>query len=83
MIICDGCIHDAVCGCEGHREEAMSFCVYKEDSLTTLLQKKMPNSMIQIFECSKCHGTNTFYVNYCAWCGRKVPLINRDEEDIS
>ena len=26
MTICDNCIHDCVCGCEGHLDEAMTFC---------------------------------------------------------
>lgn len=31
--ICDSCIHDRVCGCEGHCDEAMMYCVYREERL--------------------------------------------------
>lgn len=29
MAICDNCIHDEVCGLEGHLDEALTFCANK------------------------------------------------------
>ena len=29
--ICDHCIHDSICGCEGHLDPAMLFCAYMID----------------------------------------------------
>lgn len=29
MAICDNCIHDEVCGLEGHLDEALTFCLNK------------------------------------------------------
>lgn len=29
--ICDNCIHDEVCGLEGHLEPAMTYCDWKEE----------------------------------------------------
>lgn len=29
MTICDNCIHNNVCGLEGHLDEAMTFCIDK------------------------------------------------------
>ena len=34
MTICDNCIHDNVCGLEGHLEEAMTFCVHRVSDVT-------------------------------------------------
>ena len=31
MTICDNCIHDCVCGEEGHLDEALTFCAHKTD----------------------------------------------------
>ena len=29
MTICDNCIHDDVCGLEGHLDEALTFCAHR------------------------------------------------------
>ena len=34
MTICDNCIHDDVCGIEGHLDEAMIFCANKVSDVT-------------------------------------------------
>ena len=72
MTLCDGCIHDKICGCEGHRDEGMTFCAHKEDTYTRFLIKKPKDCMLPVYLCEKCKGINPSLTPYCAWCGRRA-----------
>lgn len=45
--ICDNCIHDEVCGCEGHLEPALQFCRDKI-STDTLSIFQHPRMMLRL-----------------------------------
>ncbi len=47
--ICDNCIHDEVCGCEGHLEPALQFCRDKI-STDTLSIFQHPRMMLRLSE---------------------------------
>lgn len=49
MSICDNCIHNDVCGEEGHLEESMTFCKNRTDNVLICLQKTIDEIYDDIF----------------------------------
>lgn len=71
MTVCDNCIHDEVCGIEGHLDEALIFC----DNKAADVQPVRCGKWINDGDCLICSCCKTAYnswftgSNYCAECG--------------
>lgn len=90
--ICDNCIHDGVCGLEGHLDEALTFCANKSTGVLVKRGKWIDDdtqpkiigiNATQI--CSVCrheafwdtdYGQEVTLFDYCPYCGADL----RDEE---
>lgn len=76
MTICDNCIHDNVCGLEGHLDEAMTFCA---DVQPVRRGRWIHFNDDGIIFCSECkheaywdtdYGQQLF--DYCPYCGARM-----------
>lgn len=81
-MICDNCIHDSVCGLEGHLDDALTFCADKVTNAQPirrgqwiLKSEKIVDVEVKLpTECSVC-GFSEFKAekyNYCPNCGRDM-----------
>lgn len=84
-MLCDGCIHDEVCGAEGHAREALTFCTWRKERQMTVFRyfKNKIYSGGGYTECDNCKQrfSNTGFpmihdAKYCPECGAKV-IIKR------
>ena len=76
MTICDNCIHDDVCGKEGHLDEAMIFCADKVSDVQPVKrgrwmwdEKPTFGNPYGSYICSECGEMSVFKENYCCGCG--------------
>ena len=81
MTICDNCIHDEVCGLEGHLDEALTFCANKAADVQPVKRGHWID-MGDHEQCSECKATRlkefqSYYgkvtrwekTNFCPNCG--------------
>lgn len=54
MAICDNCIHDEVCGLEGHLDEALTFCANKVADVQPVKRGLWDFQGYQLFKCTNC-----------------------------
>ena len=77
MTICDNCIHDDVCGIEGHLDEAMIFCANK---VSDVARQSVRRGRWEHNKCTECKKGledlffGEFYydedeLNFCPNCG--------------
>ena len=80
MAMCENCIHDEVCGLEGHLDEALTFCDNKATDVQLVKRGKWFHINNEGFiYCSECnheaywdtdYGQQLF--DYCPYCGAKM-----------
>ena len=76
MAICDNCIHDDVCGLEGHLDEALTFCANKVADVQPVkcgrwrfTEKLILGNPYGSYKCSECMYHVPHEDNYCPNCG--------------
>lgn len=85
MAICETCIHDEVCGLEGHLDEALTFCDNKATDVQPIRYGKWKyyknNGIMYVFECTNCKQKILLHLeelnrddepqnyNFCPHCG--------------
>ena len=75
--ICDNCIHDEVCGLEGHLEPAHIYCGWKEEKRPQgkWLEESSETGALGIkytwVRCNRCGWDNSLVIpkNFCPNCG--------------
>lgn len=77
MAICDNCIHDEVCGLEGHLDEALTFCANKVADVQPIRHGRWETwgyvlHGIKWKRCSLCHKTAD--VSYSALIEGKIKM---------
>lgn len=85
MAICDNCIHDEVCGLEGHLDEALTFCANKAADVQPVKRGhwicEFYNDVFDVYQadCSVCQKESTDKYDkvsesyeYCPHCGAKM-----------
>lgn len=79
MAICDNCIHDEVCGLEGHLDEALTFCANKVADVQPVkrgrwvfTEKLILGNPYGSYKCSECMYHVPHEDNYCPNCGAKM-----------
>lgn len=83
--ICDNCIHDEICGLEGHLEPALKYCGWKEKRPTghwiitnrKYELKDKENTFVGTYhKCSECGFDEARGGNFCLNCGAKMEVKN-------
>ena len=85
MVICENCIHDKVCGLEGHLDEALTFCA---DRISDVQEKRYCRMIplepdcrgcTDVFICTNCHQhihlgfiRKEYSGVFCLECGAEV-----------
>ena len=72
MTICDNCIHNEVCGQEGHLEEALTFCINRKTADSFVKQAKWEICSDGYYPyCSECktEPESGKMTDYCPHCG--------------
>ena len=70
MTICDNCIHDTVCGEEGHQEAALKHCAYcKAVVLQTWIEDEKG-----FYCCPICTHMEGKRRKFCSQCGSQFML---------
>lgn len=76
--ICDNCIHDEVCGLEGHLEPALKYCGWKEEIRPKGKWKKIGEEYYNecnhnVIKCSLCgyvkDTAHEVFPHFCEDCG--------------
>lgn len=92
MAICDNCIHDEVCGLEGHLDEALTFCANKVTDVQPVKRGRWDFQGYQLFKCTNCTkiytqeqlediGENWTFPNFCPNCGAKMIKDGEQNDD--
>ena len=68
-MICDNCIHDGVCGLEGHLDEALTFCADKVTDVQPIRRGRWVAQLNGQVICSYCGKEQTFSSDFCKHCG--------------
>ena len=56
--ICDNCIHDEVCGLEGHLDEALTFCANKAADVKPVIRAKWDG-----YVCQNCNVSADYFIS--------------------
>lgn len=80
MTICDNCIHDNVCGLEGHLDEAMTFCADVQPARQGTWEEERYDDLLHCYiaTCSECgyESTDKYIISeshrYCEYCGARM-----------
>lgn len=85
MAICENCIHDKVCGLEGHLDEALTFCADRISDVQLVKRghwKKDTEGYNVYIECSECGVSLSMsdyienewkeIMHYCPNCGARM-----------
>lgn len=75
--ICDNCIHDEICGLEGHLEPAMTYCAWKEEKrpqgkwIVIGEEQGAVGIIYKIRKCDKCGWEHSLVIpdDFCPKCG--------------
>lgn len=80
-MICDNCIHDSVCGLEGHLDDALTFCADKVTNAQPIRRGRWIEDDNCFHHCSECKENTIrdtdsygcecgeFLTDYCPNCG--------------
>ena len=94
MTICDNCIHDEVCGLEGHLDEALTFCANKATGVQPIRRGRWitshPVDIAKEFKCTACGGlielpvfAKKCYYDFCPNCNADMRDVPDTEVDVA